>query len=297
MKVLITGAGGGLGQALTSSAPGEVQLTPFDKTGLDITDESAVRAVFDAHAPQIVINCAAWTDVDGAEKNADSAHAVNERGAANLATACAQGGARLIHISTDFVFDGTKHAPYTEDDMPAPLGVYGKSKLAGEQRVTESDCNHLIVRTSWLYALSNEKTFPHRVLEWGRKNKRVELALDNIGSPTHADALARALWQLAPGEASGILHWAGAGAASRLEFGKLILDEAISMGAKLEVEEVIPVPAEKFALPAPRPGDSSLDCARAASLGVAPAPWQDMAREFLQAWVAMSRLRQISSRK
>ena len=297
MRVLITGAGGGLGQALSSSAPAEVELTACDRAALDVTDAAAAQRVLESHAPDVVINCAAWTDVDGAEENPDAAYAVNEGGAANLAAACAKSGARLLHISTDFVFDGTKEAPYTEDDAPAPLGVYGKSKLAGEKCIIESGCAHLIVRTSWLYALSNEKTFPHRVLEWGRTNKRVELALDNIGSPTHADALARALWQLAASDATGLLHWAGSGAASRLELGQFILDEALSMGADLLVEEVIPVPAAKFALRAPRPGDSSLDCSRAATLGLAPPHWKNMAREFVQAWVAMARLRRISSRK
>lgn len=285
MKALIVGAGGGLGTSLMGTAPDGATTTGLNRDQLDITDTGSVNAALRHYSPEIVFNCAAWTDVDGAEAHPDEAHAVNETGAANVAAACNAAGARLIHLSTDFVFDGTKGAPYTEDDTPNPLSVYGASKLAGEQRVQASGCSHLIVRTSWLYALTPEKTFPHRVLAWAKTRKSLELAEDQFGSPTYAKVLAEALWELAESDTTGLLHWAGEGAASRLELGIALIEDAVGLGANLAVEEVEPVPASKFNLPAPRPANSSLDCSRAAALDVEPPAWFEMALEFVEDWM------------
>lgn len=285
MKALIAGAGGGLGTSLMVTAPGNATAIGLDRSQLDITDANSVSAALEKYSPEVVFNCAAWTDVDAAQTNPEQAHAINETGAANVAAACKAADAKLIHLSTDFVFDGAKDGPYTEDDTPNPLNVYGASKLAGEQRVQASGCSHLIVRTSWLYTLTPEKAFPHRVLAWAKTRKSLELAEDQFGSPTYAKVLAEALWMLARTDESGVLHWAGLGTASRLELGVVLIENALGMGAKLKVQEIEPVPAAKFNLPAPRPTNSSLDCSRAAALGIEPPAWPEMALEFVEDWM------------
>jgi dTDP-4-dehydrorhamnose reductase len=254
MRLLVSGAGGMLGQDLVSAAEsaGHDAIAP-PRAELDITDRGAVRGVIAAVAPDVVVNCAAWTDVDGAEASAPAAHAANGRGAGNVAAAAARAGAWMIQISTDYVFDGRKHEPYVESDPVAPRSVYGSSKLAGERQVAASaPGGHTIVRTSWLFGAGGP-CFPATILRLAREREELTVVDDQVGCPTFTGHLARALVRLAAGGPPlGILHVAGAGACSWYELAREVVAHA-----ELHCE-LKPGRTSDLGRPAPRPAYSVL---------------------------------------
>ena len=195
MRVALFGAAGQLGIALTKSKPENIELLPLTLKDVDITDRAAVLSKLDSLKPEVIINAAAYTQVDKAEEEVDLAYAVNANGPENMALWVKENGGRLIHISTDFVFDGKKSRPYVETDTPNPLNVYGKSKLEGEKRVQAIIPDHsVIVRTSWLY--SNEGVnFYNTILRLLEERDTVNVVADQIGSPTRAGSLAKVLWK------------------------------------------------------------------------------------------------------
>ncbi len=228
--ILVTGAHGLLGRALAphlaggAPRPEAVRLT--DLADLDVTSAAAVRAAMAAVRPATVFHLAAWTDVDGAESQAAAVRRLNVDAAALVARAAAEAGALLVHMSTDFIFDGTKGAPYVEDDPPSPLGVYAASKAESEAAVREAaPDHHLIIRTAWLYG-AGRRNFVNTILEKARLGRPLRVVTDQVGNPTWSKDLARALVALVGAGARGTFHACGTGAASRFELAHEVVHDA-----------------------------------------------------------------------
>ncbi|MBJ7457913.1 MAG: dTDP-4-dehydrorhamnose reductase [Thermoleophilaceae bacterium] len=252
MKIAITGAGGMLGQDMVAAADAvHHEVAAFTRADLDVTDERAVLAAFERELPSLVINCAAYTDVDGAETDEVNAFMINEDGARNVAAAAAAIGARVIQISTDYVFDGTKREPYVESDPTGAIGVYGRSKLAGEKAVREANPRHLIVRTSWLYGLGG-KNFVETMLGLAAERREILVVTDQIGCPTYTRELADAVIELADYERLGVMHICGASPCSWYDFAREIFRQS-----QVEVM-VLSGTTEMLARPAPRPVYSAM---------------------------------------
>jgi dTDP-4-dehydrorhamnose reductase len=272
VRALVVGALGQLGRELSSRLGGELAWAG-GRDGLDVTDEPAVLAFVAQVRPDVVFNATAWNRVDAAEAEPERAFAVNAHAPRTLARAAAEVGARLVHVSTDYVFDGASARPYVEDDEPRPLSVYGASKLAGERSVLAAGPEHLVVRTSAVLgrAGSAQKggSFVSRILEQARAGKPLRVVADQKFAPTFADELAAALLALARSRARGLLHVTNAGSCSWHE-----LAVASLRAAGLDAP-VAAIKAAELKLPARRPAYSVLDCSRYLSLGLTrPRDWQ-----------------------
>ena len=262
MTILVVGAGGMLGQDVVRAAgDGAVALS---RAELDVTERGAV---LDALRGATVINCAAFTDVDGAEAQSEAAHGVNADGARNVAEAAR----RVVYVSTDYVFDGAKPEPYVESDPTAPLQEYGHSKLAGERATAEANENHLVVRSSWLFGAGG-RNFVDTMLTVGRERAELRVVDDQVGSPTFTGHLADALVALAGGNECGLLHVSGGGSCSWFEFARAILERA---GVDADLS---PCSTDDFPRPARRPANSVLASERGAP--ELPA-WQDGLEAYL----------------
>jgi dTDP-4-dehydrorhamnose reductase len=275
MKLLVTGAGGMLGRAVVEAAQRRGHdVRAATRADLDIADAEALRRALAAAHPRAVVNCAAYTDVDGAETDRFAAFAVNGKGAGNVAAAAAGIGAAIVHVSTDYVFDGTKREPWLESDAVAPLGAYGASKLAGERAVAAANPAHAIVRTAWLFGAGG-RNFVDTMLALGAEREEVSVVTDQIGCPTWTGHLAAALVELAerPG-AAGVHHIAAAGSCSWNEL-------AIEVFERAGIDcRVLPTTTAAFPRPAPRPAYSVLGTERRDPLVLAP--WQDGVAAYLQ---------------
>lgn len=278
MRILLTGAGGMLGQDLVSACGSAgAQCVALTHAELDVTDPPEVDAAVTEAAPDVVINCAAWTDVDGAETALEAASAVNGEGAANVARAARAAGAWTVQISSDYVFDGAKRTPYVETDPPAPLQAYGRSKLAGERSVAEhAPASHTIVRSSWLFGIHG-RCFPATILRLARERDELTVVDDQVGCPTFTGHLAQAVLSICEKPQSGILHIASSGACSWYE-----LAVAIVAQAGLDVT-VTPCRTSDMPRPAQRPAYSVLRSERGAP--VLP-DWREGLREYTAAGVA-----------
>ena len=283
MRVLITGAGGQLGYELQRSCPAEVELHCLDRAALDITLPEAVLDQVAAAAPDLVINAAAYTAVDGAETKPDLAVAVNAEGPGLLARAAAGAGARLIHVSTDFVFDGSAQQAYGPRDETRPLGVYGHSKLAGECRVREVLPHSTVVRTSWLYS-AHGANFVKTMLKLMAERDALRVVDDQVGAPTWAYGLAQALWGFAGNDsAHGIYHWTDAGSCSWYEFACAIQQLGLELGLLGREIPIEAISTAEYPTPAQRPAFSVLDCSAAeAALERQRLPWRDQLHAMLQ---------------
>jgi len=253
------------------------------ESDFDITDEQAVALCvadfLEALRPGergVLVNAAAYTNVERAEDDEATAYRVNELGARLLAEAARRTGLAFAHVSTDFVFDGTKVGAYAETDAANPLSVYGASKLAGEVAVLEADPRALIVRTAWVFGPAGVN-FPVKILEAARKHPLLKVVTDEVGSPTYTLDLAVGIVGLVDAGATGLFHLAGAGSCSRFELAKQILELA---GIDTPIE---PVTADTFPTKAARPLNSELDCSKAALLGVTMPPWRDAVERFMRA--------------
>ncbi len=259
-KALITGADGQLGRELQATTPKGWEVVACTSQRLDITNPKMVRGVMDRVRPTVLINTAAYTAVDDAEHEAGRAHVVNAEGARNVAEAAHQVGARVIHISTDFVFDGLQSRPYAPNDEPKPLGVYGRTKLTGEQLVQECTGGAvLIVRTAWLYAAGG-RNFVTTMLRRMREGESVSIVYDQVGTPTWARELAHACWRAArrPGT-QGVMHWTDAGVASWYDFAVAIQEEALAAGLLSDAAPIHPIRTDQLPRSARRPSFSVLD--------------------------------------
>lgn len=259
LKVLIVGAGGQLGQELLRTATTGVECVPMARAQLDIADAAAVAAACTAAAPQLVINAAAYTAVDKAESEPEAARRGNAEGPGVLARACAQSGARLIHISTDFVFDGAASQPYPPEAATAPLGEYGRSKRDGELAVQRALPQALILRTGWVYS-SFGNNFVKTMLRLMGERDELAVVTDQVGTPTWAHGLAAAVWAAAARpQLHGIYHWSDAGVCSWYDFAVAIYEEAHTLGLLSRSVAIRPIPATSYPTPARRPAYSVLD--------------------------------------
>ena len=292
MKILVTGKNGQLGSELQKTCPSNVELICFGSKELDISNAEQVNELLITHSPDIVINAAAYTAVDKAETDTDTAYAVNEQGAANLANACKNIDAKLIHISTDFVFDGTSTMPYTASDATNPLGVYGASKLAGEQAINEIlGSQATIVRTAWVYSVFGNN-FVKTMLRLMAEKEQLGIVGDQVGTPTWAAGLANMLWALVAKASSEqvlnientatILNWTDAGVASWYDFAVAIQELAIEQGLLIKSIPISAIPAASYPTPAKRPAFSVLNKAQAEEIsGVNTVHWRAQLKAML----------------
>lgn len=250
MRIVVTGANGQLGKEIAKQGSGhELILTDYDT--LNITDSSAVAAFMKAIKPEAVIHCAAYTNVDGAEADFDGAFRVNVVGSQNMAASCLEAGARLVYVSTDYVFDGQKQQPYREFNSVNPQSVYGITKWQGEEIVRQILGRHYIIRTAWLYGEGNN--FVRTMLGLAEKNNTLRVVNDQIGTPTSTVDLAKSIFALLASDAYGTYHGTCQGQCSWYEFACEIFRQA---GKKVEV---LPVATSEFSRPAKRPAHSVLD--------------------------------------
>jgi dTDP-4-dehydrorhamnose reductase len=275
MRLLVTGAAGMLGHEVVAAAEklGH-EVAAWDLPECDLTDEAQTIGAIRRLEPRAVINCAAYTNVDGAEADEPTAERVNAGAAGNVARACAATSARLVHVSTDYVFDGSKREPWVESDAVNPLGAYGRTKLHGEQRIADEHADHAIVRTAWLFG-PHGPNFVSTMLRLAAERDEVSVVTDQVGSPTFAGHLAPALVDMAERSDIGLFHGAGAGSCSWYE---LTLEAYDAAGVACRV---LPTTAERFARPAPRPAYSVLGSEREHPITLPP--WQDGVRAHLMA--------------
>ena len=256
MKVLVTGAGGMLGRdVMLAAGNAGHDVVGFGHTELDVTDAAAIAAKFESERPDVAINCAAWTDVDGAEEFEDAALTVNGTAAGYVAAAATKVGASVVYVSSDYVFDGAKGAPYVETDQTAPLSAYGRTKLAGEEATAAANKRHFIVRSSWLFGTGGGN-FVETMLRLASTQNEVLVVRDQVGSPTYTWHLAYGIVRLIEGVEFGIHHMAAGGACSWYDFAREIFDQA-----KVECR-VLSATTEMLGRPAPRPPYSALESQR-----------------------------------
>lgn len=270
MRILLFGNTGQLGWELERTLAPLGEVSAYDYPVINLADPKGIKEVVDAVQPEVIVNATAYTAVDRAESEKDLAMAVNRDGAGLLAEHAHRLGAVFIHYSTDYVFDGTKGTPYVESDAPHPLNVYGESKLAGEQAVEQVGGSYLILRTSWVYS-NRRDSFVTKVLAWSRQQPQLKLVSDQVGNPTWCRMLAEvnALLLAAAGAdffnwvaaRKGIYHLAGDGFASRLDWGKAILENDPRREEQV-VEKILPALTADFPTPAQRPLFSALTCNR-----------------------------------
>ncbi len=283
MKALITGAKGQLGRELCRTAPDHVAIAAFTHQELDIADEGAVaRAVADIR-PDVIVNAAAFTAVDRAETEREAAFAANATGARNVARAAANNQAWLIHLSTDFVFDGGASRPYPPNAEPNPLNVYGASKLTGEEQVRkEAGAGCLILRASWVYG-SGGHNFAKTMLRLMNERDQVNVVADQVSGPTWTRPLAEVIWQAAEKRLTGLHHWSDAGVASWYDFAVAIQDVGLELGLLDRRFPVRPIATEDYPTPAHRPPYSVLDSSELREmLNVTPAHWRESLRGMLR---------------
>ena len=275
MRVTIFGATGLLGKPLMREWTGD-EIIGLGSKSADVRDPGQVRNAVQSHRPDWVVLAAAYTDVDGCETNPDHAFDVNFRGAVNVAQAAKQFGARLLFVSTDYVFDGEKATPYEVDDARGPRSVYGRSKAEAEVELLRILPEVCIVRTSWLFG-SDGKCFPDTVLQLAESRKNLDVVDDQRGSPTYSLDLARAMIQLCRQEAQGIVHATNTGDCSWFEFAREIVSRA-------EVDAVVrPTTSDKFVRPAQRPKNSVLSSRSLEKYGIAMPDWHDALQRYLTA--------------
>jgi len=285
MRILLFGASGQVGTEFLSLATSQdVEVVAPDQGALDLADNDAIAGVIAQGSWSAVVNAAAFTDVERAESEEETAFAVNGKAPAQLAIETGRLGIPLIHISTDYVFDGRKGAPYVEQDVPAPLNAYGRSKLAGERGVAAGNPRHLILRTSWVYSPYG-RNFVRTILRLAGERDRLTIVADQWGCPTAARDVAEACLTVAlrcVGEPArgpyGLYHFTGAGEATWFEFAKTIIE----LAHLSRPVEVVPIRTSEYPTRAARPADTRLDCAAViGDFGIEPRPWHEALEETL----------------
>lgn len=279
VRALLIGGSGLLGAAVKAAAPSTIRLVALDHAQFAIEDAGAVERTVARERPDWIVNCAGYTQVDRAEAEPETAQRVNAIGPANLARAAAKTGAHLLHVSTDYVFDGRARRPYREDDDVGPLNVYGRTKLSGEQAVRDILPEaHLIVRTQWLFGAGGQN-FVATILRLARERAELKVVNDQHGRPTYTADLAAALWKLIAGGVRGTVHCANEGVATWFD-----LAGAAVTAAGLRTT-VVPCSTADMPRPARRPAFSALDCSRFAQLvGSPPRAWQIALPEYVAAF-------------
>jgi len=274
MRVLITGGRGQLARWVQRTAPAAADIAALSRQELDITDAAAVERAIQEMRPQLVVNCAAYTQVDRAEAEKEQAFAVNAEGAGNLAKSAERAGAKFIHVSTDFVFDGHSSRPYATDALTGPINVYGQSKLAGERAVFLAAPDALIVRTAWLYD-NGGRNFVTTMLRLMAERDELRIVEDQVGTPTNCRTLASAIWNLVDRRAAGLYNATDAGVASWYDFAVAIRDEAMACSLLDRAPRILPIRTEDFPTAAKRPSYSVLDKSKTwMELGASARHWR-----------------------
>ncbi|HDY8232971.1 TPA: dTDP-4-dehydrorhamnose reductase [Vibrio vulnificus] len=280
MKVLVTGSHGQVGHCLVAQLllRNDVEVIAYDREHLDITNEQQVKTVIGELKPNVIINAAAYTAVDKAETDIEVSYAINRDGPLYLAQAAQTLGALLLHISTDYVFDGDKRAPYDETDTPSPKGVYGQSKLAGEEAVVKHCSRYAILRTAWVFG-EHGNNFVKTMLRLGKERPELGIIGDQFGGPTYAGDIAHALIfimdKFEGKEQSGVYHFSGEPHVSWHQFTTAIFEAAAKDGVLTTPPVVNEITADQYPLPAPRPANSRLDCSKIkAVFGIEPSDWK-----------------------
>lgn len=281
MRVLVLG-GGQIARAVAAAVPGQHQVVSRPRAELDIVDASAVTRTLAEIEPDWVVNAAAYTAVDLAEDQSAQAYAVNDAAVGSLARTVALQGCRLLHLSTDFVFDGKSNRAYLTGDQTNPLSVYGASKLGGERHVLTAGGSGIVLRTSWVYAAFG-KNFVLTMLRLMREKDRISVVCDQIGAPTWASSAATAIWALINSQAAaGIYHWTDLGVASWYDFAVAIQDEALARGLLSRPVPILPIPSAAYPTRAQRPTFSVLDTASTRTALSAPGiHWRHNLRTML----------------
>lgn len=278
MRVLITGANGQLGGALQRTAPDWADINAIDVEDVDLTDASMLTARLVVEAPDLIINAAAYTAVDKAESDEALARAINADAVATMIEAMASTGGKLVHVSTDYVFDGTASTPYAPDAERNPQSVYGRTKAEGEDKLRASD---LLVRTAWVYEAGGAN-FVRTMIRLMNEREELGIVADQIGSPTWATGLARTIWALVEKGASGTFHHADDGAISWYDFAVAIAEDAQAEGLLARIPTIRPIATADYPTPARRPAFSLLDCrSTRAALGDEPVHWRTNLRLML----------------
>ena len=283
MKILITGSSGMLGTDLVNllkrreaSLEHNPEVIEAPHEVLDITLEDRVSDFISTHTPDIVVNCAAFTNVDKCETEREDAFSVNALGPKYLAAAANKCGARVIQISTDFVFDGNGNRPYTEEDQTNPLSEYGRTKLEGERNIQSYCDSYLIVRTSWLFG-HNGINFAAKMLELAEQHKELSIVTDETGSPTYTPDLAEALWILIKQKCEGVINISNDGSCSRYEWAEYIFE---TMGFKIKMN---PIKSSEYKRPANVPLNSTLNCQKFTTItGMQMRPWEETVESYLR---------------
>lgn len=282
MKILVTGADGQLGSEVVARLrpTGHALVLP-SIAELDLLRPGDIAAVVAEHRPDQIINCAAYTQVDRAESEADAAFTINRDAAGALAASAVATGARLLHVSTDFVFDGAQRVPYLETDTPNPLGVYGRSKLEGEQAVLAALPSAVVLRTAWVFGVHGHN-FVKTMIRAALAGRPLRVVDDQFGTPTWAADLAGVIVRLIDTDAGGLFHFTSRGRTSWHGFAVAILEEAARLGFALQTQTVEPIPTSGYPTPARRPASSMLDCGKIVSLlSLDPPDWRDSLKSML----------------
>jgi dTDP-4-dehydrorhamnose reductase len=284
VKVLVLGAGGQVGRAVAATAPAGHEVVARTRSEVDIGDASAVARAITEAAADWVVNAGAYTAVDQAEDEPEKAAAINDVAVGAIAAAAVRASSRVLHLSTDFVFDGTSSHAYLPSDKPHPLSVYGTSKLGGEAKLLESGCAGIVLRTAWVYAATG-RNFVLTMLRLMREREEVRVVGDQIGAPTWASGLARAIWGLVgAGAGAGIYHWTDLGVASWYDFAVAIQEEALARSLLTRAASIVPITTADYPTRARRPAFSVLETAATRALlstTAAPVHWRTNLRMML----------------
>lgn len=279
MKALVTGAKGQVGQALQATTPFGWTVIAFDRSTMDLTDPQAIRNAILSEVPDVVFNAGAYTAVDKAENDQELARKVNGEAPGVISQALSQTGGRLVQISTDFVFDGSRGTPYLVDTKPNPLSIYGATKLLGEKQAGD---DAIICRTSWVYGASGQN-FVRTMLRLFKERESVSVVSDQVGVPTWSRGLAKTLWALALEDRPGLFHYQDAGVASWYDFAFAVQEEALKLGLLSEAISIYPITTSQFPTLATRPPFSVLDTTETQALtGQSPTHWRENLRKMLK---------------
>ncbi|MBD2508066.1 dTDP-4-dehydrorhamnose reductase [Nostoc muscorum FACHB-395] len=285
-SILLIGSNGQVGKELEQTLSSYGDVTSVARPIVDLAQPDNLRNFIRAKQPQIIINAAAYTAVDKAESEPELAIAINATAPLIIAQESQKLGAFLIHISTDYVFDGNGYRPYQETDVTNPLSVYGKTKLAGEEAIRETCAHHLILRTAWVYGTFGKSNFVKTMLRLGAEREELRVVADQIGSPTWAQDIAAVIAQTIPQltpEISGTYHYTNSGVASWYDFAVAIFEEAQQLGFPLKVERIVPITTAEYPTPASRPAYSVLACGKiSAILGTYAPHWRQRLRQMLR---------------
>lgn len=285
MKILVTGSEGQVGSEVARLADDDLHAAAFDRPSLDITNADQIRQALDTVQPDLLVNCAAYTAVDRAEDEPELAHAVNAKALDLLGNACAEHGIGIIHLSTDYVFDGRKAEPYVEEDRPNPLGVYGASKLAGEELLRAATDQHIILRVSWVFGRLR-RSFVDTILRLARERDVLSVVDDQIGAPSPATTIAQTVLQIAQTVTDrrdlwGTYHFSTTPALSWCSFARRIVAVAAEEGLLARVPNVRPISTAQWPAKAARPLNSRLDPARvSAAFGCTVQSWEKPLRDY-----------------